>query len=267
VTWVKVCDTLHSHPKAVDAGLEAMGHWVLALSHCGAYLTDGHVKRAAAARLAGDRLDTVAGDLVRAGLWEPHPSGDGWQIHDYLKYNPSRAEVLAERDAKRAGGKRGAEARWARRTDGRSHGTSHGSSQGGSHASAIGIGDAPDPDPDPDPDPEDHPSGDRPAQRNHCRSSRRKPETSAPSSDAGQADVDSWCRKWAIPLPSIDEQAARFLDNARQNDRRCRDWSAAFRNWERNTPRFPRAPGLRRAGQQSLSPGEELPAYLRDGGV
>src|SRR5580698_11089725 len=32
MTWAKVCDTLHSHPKVLDAGLEAMGLWLRALS-------------------------------------------------------------------------------------------------------------------------------------------------------------------------------------------------------------------------------------------
>ena len=98
MTWAKICDTLHGHPKAADAGLEAMGLWALALSHCAAYSTNGRVKRTAAARLAGDEatLDRLAAKLVDAGLWEVAPDG-GWLVHDYLEYNPSREAVLAER--------------------------------------------------------------------------------------------------------------------------------------------------------------------------
>lgn len=29
----------------------------------------------------------------------------------------------------------------------------------------------------------------------------------------------------------LEDQTERFLNNARQNDRRCRDWVAAWRNW------------------------------------
>lgn len=43
---------------------------------------------------SGNRLP---GQLVAAGLWEPMEGG--WQIHDYLDYNPSRDQVLEEREA------------------------------------------------------------------------------------------------------------------------------------------------------------------------
>ena len=114
MSWSRIDDTLHGHPKVLDADLEAMGLWVLTLSHCAAYLTDGHVKRAAAVRLAGsiDRLEGVASRLVVAGLWEVHPSGDGWQVHDYLDYNPTREQVIGERERQREGGRRGAAKRW-----------------------------------------------------------------------------------------------------------------------------------------------------------
>jgi hypothetical protein len=116
MTWAKVCDTAHSHPKMLEAGLEAVGLWTLALSHCAAYLTDGHVKRSAAERLAGAHLDRLAGRLVHVGLWEVHPSGDGWQVHDFLEFNPSRAAAVALRgdlSTKRSeAGRRGAAARW-----------------------------------------------------------------------------------------------------------------------------------------------------------
>jgi hypothetical protein len=144
MTWAKVCDTLHGHPKALDAGLEAMGLWVRALSHCAAYGSNGHVRRSTAVSLAGtsERAERLARRLVRARLWELHASGDGWQVHDYLDCNPTRDAVLAEKAAKREGGRRGAANRWGKRdgithssTHGVSHGVTHGVSHGVSHAS------------------------------------------------------------------------------------------------------------------------------------
>src|SRR5205085_3339264 len=38
--------------------------------------------------------------MVRAGLWDEIPN-QGYMIHDYLQYNPSRAQVLAAREAAR----------------------------------------------------------------------------------------------------------------------------------------------------------------------
>jgi hypothetical protein len=82
MSWGRIDDTLHSHPKVIDAGFEAMGLWVRALSFVCQYLTDGHVKRSHALQLVGSAglLDRLSGALVRASLWEVHPSGDGWQV-------------------------------------------------------------------------------------------------------------------------------------------------------------------------------------------
>ena len=48
-----------------------------------------------------------------------------------------------------------------------------------------------------------------------------------------------------IPLPENwhpelagDTEFQKFCDHARQNDRRCVDWEAALRNWNRNAPKF-----------------------------
>ena len=118
MSWTRLDDTLHGHPKALAAGLEAMGLWVVGLSYCGQYLTNGHLTRPAASRLAGGRLDELSARLVASRLWDLDPSGDGWQIHDFLEFNPSRVEVLAQREGlsqKRAdAGRKGAAARWQR---------------------------------------------------------------------------------------------------------------------------------------------------------
>jgi hypothetical protein len=251
VSWGKVDDTLHGHPKAIDAGHEAMGLWVEGLSYASAYLTDGHVQRTAGARLAGDEatLERLAARLVRARLWESHPTGDGWQIHDFLQYNPSREQVLAERAAKRAGGRAGAARRWTKGADG----STHGMTQGGSHASAIGIGDAPDPVPSRPVPTQERPLVSLPltlASEKPSRRERRKPESSAPASDATTAEVEAWLATWSIPHT---DEAMRFVNHARSVDRRCRDWTAGWRNWEAKAAEFAATrPGVTRRlpGQQ-----------------
>jgi hypothetical protein len=140
--WTRLDDSLHAHPKVLELGgdLAPLGLWALALSHCGAYRTDGHVRRLAAVRLAGsaEQLEQLATSLVRVGLWELHSSGDGWQVHDFLDFNPSRAdesERLEELSAKRSqAGQKGAAKRWggARPADGKTDGKT---------AFAIGKGD------------------------------------------------------------------------------------------------------------------------------
>lgn len=110
--WAKVDDKLHGHPKAAKAGLEAMGLHVLAMSYVAAYETDGHVPANFPVEKAGERAVELVQRLVFApegqvGLWERN--GDGWIIHDWLKYNPSKREAkqLAKTRARagKAGGK------------------------------------------------------------------------------------------------------------------------------------------------------------------
>lgn len=115
MTWGKVDDKLHSHPKAEDAGLEAMGLWVMALSYSVAYLTDGLITRARVSRLAGERGEYLAGLLVDAGLWEVRQDG-GWQFHDWADYQPTRAAVEAEKAKKALAGRAGGLARGAKTT-------------------------------------------------------------------------------------------------------------------------------------------------------
>ncbi len=102
MTWFKVDDGLHSHLKAMRAGAEAMGLWVLAGSWSADQLTDGWVPEYAALRITSNAM-THAESLVRAGLWEPgKEDGDpGWWFHDWTDHQPTRDEVERRRDEAR----------------------------------------------------------------------------------------------------------------------------------------------------------------------
>ncbi|MEV4001013.1 hypothetical protein [Actinomadura sp. NPDC049753] len=64
------------------------------------------------------------------------------------------------------------------------------------------------------------------------RASRRKPETPAPEIFPVTASMRAWARDHERRITvDLDDQTERFLNHARQNDRRCRDWQAAWRNW------------------------------------
>lgn len=93
--WFKVDDKIHSHPKARRAGLAAMGLWALAGSHCMDYLTDGVVESWFVESWPDGQH--LAARLVDVGLWDTHP--DGWVFHDWGEYQPTRAKVIAEREA------------------------------------------------------------------------------------------------------------------------------------------------------------------------
>jgi hypothetical protein len=98
VTWFKVDDKLHDHRKARAAGKAAAGVWVLAGSWAADNLTDGFVPEHVLSRW-GTRRD--AARLVEVGLWhvaEKHGE-PGWAFHEWEQYQPTRAEVEADRKA------------------------------------------------------------------------------------------------------------------------------------------------------------------------
>jgi hypothetical protein len=57
---------------------------------------------------------------------------------------------------------------------------------------------------------------------------RRKPERPLPPEWAPNDAHKAYCQKERV---NVDFQAERFRNHAAANDRRARDWDAAFRNW------------------------------------
>ena len=51
MTWFKVDDGIHSHPKFLDVSLAAVGLWTMCGAWCSAYLTDGQITRRQVQRL------------------------------------------------------------------------------------------------------------------------------------------------------------------------------------------------------------------------
>ena len=94
MTWVKLDDAFSQHPKVLSVGPAAAWLYVAALCYCSRLATDGIVPMAALGMLAAiKRPDIEAQRLVAAGLWEDHELG--YQVHDYLEYQPSSNEVKA----------------------------------------------------------------------------------------------------------------------------------------------------------------------------
>lgn len=95
MTWFKIDDRFHSHPKVLAAGNAAVGLW----ARCGSWSADqnqeGFVPHAIA-RMYGTAAEIKA--LVRVGLFEDDDRG-GYLIHDWLDFNPSADRVASEREA------------------------------------------------------------------------------------------------------------------------------------------------------------------------
>jgi hypothetical protein len=109
MSWVRSDDNEPNHPKIFRAGPAAYGYFQAAKCYCSRYLTDGFIP-------VGDLSIVLPGvtfrqamalviRLVDCGLFDK--KDDGWLVHDYLDYNPSREQVLERRDERAAAGRLG----------------------------------------------------------------------------------------------------------------------------------------------------------------
>jgi hypothetical protein len=265
VTWFKVDDCLHAHKKAMRAGTEAMGLWVLAGSWAADQLTDGWVPQYAVPRWS-PIADELAARLVSAGLWvEGEHDGDkGWWFHEWEERQPTRVEVTARRkaDADRRARWREDRKRKLSQRDSPSDGSlrdapsdtprdatvtsirdttgqqpdlgillpGHGDVRTGSRRDTPRESVLPDP-ARPDPVlPTEEPSTTR---------GRKRPATPIPDDwkpNEGHAEL---AHRLGVDLAF---QAEQFRNHAEANDRRQVRWDATFRQWLNNAPRFGRAP-------------------------
>ncbi|MEU3851770.1 hypothetical protein [Streptomyces sp. NPDC029554] len=288
--WVKLDDRFPSHRKVALLTDRAFRLHVSAICWCSENLTDGRITDRELPLVAKVRgVKATAQQLQKAGLWDRIDGG--WEIHDYLDFNPSREQVLAER-------KKNAERqeRFRRRKNGKptppSNGGSNGVTPEGPDASGTHDGDT------------------NAAQRRHDgdttatgRSSLldEEPQASefrngvtndAPSrpvpsrplsmADVGGgsagsdgADLDSLAptpievdgftvtdamRGWVIrtygPHFDIDHSTAQFISHYRSTGARRKSWPDAWQKWirddaKRNTPQT-RLPAV--AGAENVFP-------------
>jgi hypothetical protein len=139
--WIKIDDHFDEHPKLAAVGPVGWGVWLAGLAYCNRNLTDGFIPYAIAegiggawlvrtiedvtdatgglstgeqvwhiartSGMSGDDMDSqwVVGLLLDNGLWEPVRGG--YRIHDYEQYQPTRAQVEADRATKAAAGRAG----------------------------------------------------------------------------------------------------------------------------------------------------------------
>lgn len=107
--WVKLHDGFDENPKIDGLSDGAFRLYVTGLCYCARALSDGHITERRLFRLFpnGGR---AADELVAAGLW--HETDGGWQINDYLEFQPSKAEVEEKRKKYAERASRAAQARW-----------------------------------------------------------------------------------------------------------------------------------------------------------
>jgi hypothetical protein len=175
MAWVRIDDHFDEHPKMQRVGPLGWGYWLAGLAYCNRNLTDGFIPWNKARTLcsfevaeddgavweisrvsgmAGEDMsaDWLIGLLIGAGLWETVRSEkgriEGYRIHDYQEYQPSKAQIEAERasNAER-------QAKWRDR-----HAKSNGVRNVGSNAVTNGPVTSP-----PNPNPSNQPAVERDA--------------------------------------------------------------------------------------------------------
>src|SRR5262245_43644468 len=94
MAWVKLDDGFAEHPKIIQVG--TAGAWLLiqALCYCNRNLTDGFIPARIARAMAGGRV--LITRMLVARLWEA--CENGYKIHDFSQYQPTRSEVITERE-------------------------------------------------------------------------------------------------------------------------------------------------------------------------
>lgn len=109
MTWFKVSDDLHSHPKALAAGPAALGLWTLAGSWSSANGTGGFVPGHVLPRLSEDPAP-LARKLVAAGLWRR--VRDGYEFHEWDERNPSAKTAKILRSVRSVNARNANHKRW-----------------------------------------------------------------------------------------------------------------------------------------------------------
>lgn len=235
MTWFKVDDALHSHRKAVRAGVPAMGLWVLAGSWCADHLSDGFIPDYMAERMDRD-FEEHAARLVDAGLWTAVEKGGdkGWQFHEWTEQQPT-AEYVREKRAD-------AKDRMHRLREQRRNSGSRDVRANETRSDSEVRVPRPDPTrPDPNNPPSeglfDVPGAERIAEIETAKPKKRgpKPATRIPEDFAVGANLVTWAAE-KVPLVDWPAETERFIDYwtaATKNDLK-RDWDAAWRTWMRN---------------------------------
>jgi hypothetical protein len=118
MAWLRVDDRVRTHPKIVQAGPVAAWFWFCGICYCREHLTDGFIADAMLPTLAPGVTSwkKCAEALVGSGLW--HRAQGGYQVHDFLEWNPSRASVMEQREKDNARKRGGVQTESERSPDG-----------------------------------------------------------------------------------------------------------------------------------------------------
>jgi hypothetical protein len=206
----------------------------------------------------------VADWLVECELW--HFESGGYWLNDFLDYNPSKSKVLAERERGRVRAKSSHESRP------KTSGAFAGSSPEDTPDLRRIFGESshgPVPVPVPVPRETETPPtvggpASPPTEPGEVTKTRRrkKPKTFCPESRASAGEIRDWSDKWAIPIGH--GEFTGFLDYHRKHDSGFCDWSAAWRTWLKNAPKFATRGLAQKPAEITKQPADLTAPWLQD---
>ena len=114
MSWIKLDDQWMDHPKIIRAGRDARDMWLASITWCAKHLTDGvfpeNLLPALAISAGVDiaNVKQIARVLLGVCLWDA--CENGYKVHDYLDYNPTKEQALANKEARKIAGSAGGRA-------------------------------------------------------------------------------------------------------------------------------------------------------------
>lgn len=112
MAWARIDDKFLDNPKVRKAGKEATYLYISALIYSSSQITEGFISDESLGLVAFKGFikneNSQAKKLVECDLWDRVEGG--YQIHDYLEYNPTKEEIEEARAKKAAAGRKGGKA-------------------------------------------------------------------------------------------------------------------------------------------------------------
>ncbi len=241
MTWLRIDDKFTRHRKVAPLSDAAFRLHVTGMVYSSEFETDGRIRagwlRAMPSLATGKKLMACVAELLQAGVWVPHEDGDGWQIHDFLQWNPSADQVRSKREARAQagalGGRRSVEAKLKQ--------TSKQLLEQAASNDAAKFNPVP-----ARPDPiSELPSG--------VARARGEPDGGKEKKKRPVALPESWCpteehanlaKKFGLDMA---REEAKFRSSAEAHGRTYVSWNGAFSTWLQNAPDFKpngKPPGL-----------------------
>jgi hypothetical protein len=106
MSWAKLDDAMLDNHKVAAVGGAGFALHIAGILYCARNLTDGFIPAGKVATLvdSADFRPSVAALLARLvtnNLWHRNEERNGYDVHDYLTYNPTKEKVLADRESAR----------------------------------------------------------------------------------------------------------------------------------------------------------------------